>query len=235
MDLTNKTVIITGVSTGIGEQIALRLAKTQCRLALIARNIDRLAKVAETAKQLGAIDVRYYACDICDTDKLSETVDKIASDFMTIDVLINNAGIWQKMGQVDELSADTVDSVIATNLSALIHTTRLALPKLRQSKQSAIINIVSKSGVLAQAGQAVYTASKYGVRGFTEVLKADLKDSTVKVAGVYQGGTNTEMFAKTGENIDTSHCTDPADLADVVAYLLQQPNKIWLHDVRVDR
>ncbi len=235
MNLHNKTVIVTGASTGIGEQIALRLAKTQCRLALIARNAEKLQQVAETAKKLGAIDARYYACDICDTDKLTETVEKITNDFSTIDVLINNAGIWQKMGQVDELSADTIDNVIATNLSAVIHTTRLVLPKLRQSEQSAIINIVSKSGVLAQAGQAVYTASKYGVRGFTEVLKADLKGSTVKIAGIYQGGTNTEMFAKTGENIDTSHCTDPADLADVVAYLLQQPHKIWLHDVRIDR
>ncbi len=235
MELNNKTIIITGASAGIGEQIALRLAKTGCHLALIARNAEQLARVAEAAKQLGAPEVGSYPCDIRDTATLSDTIEQIVSNFGAIHVLINNAGIWQKMMPLDDMSADLVDDVIGTNLSALIHATRLALPTLRQQEQAAIINIVSKSGVLAQAGQAVYTASKYGVRGFTEVLKADLKETNIKVAGIYQSGTNTNMFAKTGENIDTSRCTEPADLAEVVAFLLQQPDKIWLHDVRIDR
>ncbi len=235
MKLEQKTIVITGASTGIGEQIALRLAQTRCRLALIARNAEQLNRVTEAAKQLGALEVHHYPCDIRDTAALSDTIEHIVSDFGAIHVLINNAGIWQKMMPLDEMSADTVDDVIETNLSALIHATRLVLPTLRQQEQAAIINVVSKSGVLAQAGQAVYTASKYGVRGFTEVLKADLKETNIKVAGIYQSGTNTNMFAKTGEQIDTSHCTDPADLADVVAFLLQQPDKIWLHDVRIDR
>ncbi len=235
MNIQQKTIVITGASDGIGKAITLRLAKENTHLALIARNTDKLGKVAEIAKQLGAENVKTYACDISDTDSLTDTCQAIGADFEGVDVLINNAGVWQKQMPVDELSADVIDEVIHTNLSALIHLTRLLLPKLRQANEAAIINMVSKSGVLAQAGQSVYTASKYGVRGFTDVLKEDLKNTNIKVAGIYQSGTKTNMFAKADETINTDDLTRPEDLADVVAFMLQQPKNIWLHDVRVGR
>ena len=235
MNLKNKIIIITGSSDGIGKQIALRLAKENSKLALLARDKKRLDEVSKEARKLGAVDVKNYACDIRQTDKLESTIKSIISDFGTVDILINNAGIWQKLMPIDEISKEIVDDVIETNLSALVHTTRLLLPTLRTRKEAAIINVTSKSGVVAQEGQSVYTASKYGVRGFTEVLKADLKDTNVKVAGVYQGGTNTKMFEKTGENFPTEKFTNPSDLADVIAYMLTRPYKIWLHDVRVEK
>ncbi len=235
MKLKNKIIVITGASDGIGKQIAFRIAKESSKLALIARNEKKLNEVATEAKKLGAIDVKIYACDIRQTDKLESTIKSIISDFGTVDILINNAGIWQKLMQVDKISKEVVENVIGTNLSALIHTTRLLLPTLRTRNEAAIINLISKSGVVTQEGQSVYTASKYGVRGFTEVLKIDLKDTNVKVAGVYQGGTNTKMFKKAGENFPTEKFTNPSDLADVVAYILTRPDKIWLHDVRVEK
>ncbi len=203
-------------------------------MALIARDEKKLNRVCKEAKKLGAIDVKIYTCDIRQTDKLETTIKNIVSDFGTVDILINNAGIWQKIMPIDKISKEIVDDVIETNLSALIHTTRLLLPTLRVRDEAVIINVISQSGVVAQKGQSVYTASKYGVHGFTEVLKADLKGSNIRVAGVYQSGTNTKMFEKTGENFSTKKFTNPSDLADVVAYMLTRPDKIWLHDVRVE-
>ncbi len=235
MNLKNKIIIITGSSDGIGKQIALRLAKENSKLALLARDKKRLDEVSKEARKLGAVDVKNYACDIRQTDKLESTIKSIISDFGTVDILINNAGIWQKLMPVDQIPEDIVDNVIKTNLTALIHTTRLLLPTLRTRNEAAIINITSKSGVVAQEGQSVYTASKYGVHGFTEVLKADLKDTNIKVAGVYQSGTNTKMFEKTGEDFPTEKFTNPSDLADIIAYMLTRPDKIWLHDIRVEK
>lgn len=235
MKLKNKVIVITGASDGIGKQIALRLAKESSKLALIARDEKRLEDVSNEAKHLGATDVKTYVCDIRQTDKLETIIKYIISDFGNVDILINNAGIWQKLMPVDEISKEVVDDVIGTNLSALIHITRLLLPFLRTRDEAAIINVTSKSGVVAQEGQSVYTASKYGVRGFTEVLKIDLKDTNVKVAGVYQSGTNTKMFEKTGDNFSTEKFTNPSDLADVIAYMLTRPDKIWLHDVSVEK
>ncbi len=235
MNLKDKIIVITGASDGIGKQIALRLAKESSKLALIARDKSRLDEVSEEAKKFGACDVKVYACDIRQTDKLEPAIKSIISDFGAVDILINDAGIWQKLMPVDEISKEVVDDVIGTNLSALIHITRLLLPTLRARDEAAIINVISKSGIVAQEGQSVYTASKYGVRGFTEVLKIDLKDTHVKVAGVYQSGTNTKMFEKTGEDFPTEKFTDPSDLADVIAYMLTRPDKLWLHDVCVEK
>lgn len=235
MKLKDKIVVITGASEGIGKEIALRLAKENMQLALIARNEENLRKVCEEARKLGAQEARGYPCDLRKTDRLNKTVKDIIKDFGYVDILVNNAGVWQKMGPVEEISEAVVDNVIQTNLLAVIHSCRLFLPHLKKKKEAAIINISSKSGVMAQDGQSVYTASKYGVRGFTNVLKKDLKGTGVKVAGVYQGGTNTNLFAKTGENISTDQFTNPADLADVIAYMLSRPERIWLDEVRVDR
>ena len=235
MKLKNKIIVITGASDGIGRQIALKLAKEGSKLALVARNKRKLNEVATEAKELGVADVRIYICDIRQTNKLEATIKSIISDFGSVDILINNAGIWQKLMSVDKISKKVVDEVIGTNLSALIHITRLLLPVLRTRKEAVIINVISKSGIVAQEGQAVYTASKYGVRGFTEVLKIDLKNTNIKVAGVYQGGTNTKMFEKVGENFSTDKFTNPSDLASVIVYMLTRPDKIWLHDVRIEK
>ncbi|MDP2812595.1 MAG: SDR family oxidoreductase [bacterium] len=234
MKLTNKIIVITGASDGIGKQIALRLAKEKVKLALIARDEKKLKEVCVNAKKLGAIQCKSYVCDLQKTEQLKKTVQSIISDFKTIDILVNNAGIWQKLNPVEKISTEIIDNVIQINLTALIHTTKLFMPILKKRPEAAIINISSKSGVVAQTGQSVYTASKYGVRGFTEVLREDLKDSKIRVAGIYQGGINTKMFKKTGENFSTTNFTNPADLADVVAYMLSLPKKIWLHDVRVE-
>ncbi|MCX6785188.1 MAG: SDR family NAD(P)-dependent oxidoreductase [Candidatus Komeilibacteria bacterium] len=234
MKLTNKIVVITGASDGIGKQIALRLAKEKVKLALIARDEVKLKKVCSNAKKLGATQCKSYVCDLQKIDQLGKTVKSIISDLKTVDVLINNAGIWQKLNPIEKINSEIIDTVIQTNLTALIHTTKLFMPTLKKRPEAAIINISSKSGVVAQEGQSVYTASKYGVRGFTEVLKEDLKGSKIRVAGVYQSGTNTNMFRKTGDNFSTTGLTNPADLADVVAYMLSLPKQIWLHDVRVE-
>jgi len=235
MNLSGKIVVITGASDGIGKQIALRLAKEHVSLALIARDKEKLQNVKDKIEKISSSTAAIYCCDLGKREDLDEVVKKIILDFGFIDILINNAGIWQKLAPLEEIDIDVVDRVIGINLIALIKLTKLFIPVLKSREEAAIINVISKSGITAQEGQSVYTASKYGVRGFTEVLKIDLKDSNIKVAGLYQGGTDTEMFKKAGENFSTSDFTDPTDLADVVSYMLSAPKKLWLHDVRIDR
>nr|WP_275113658.1 SDR family oxidoreductase [Roseobacter cerasinus] len=137
-------------------------------------------------------------------------------------------------GLLDAISEEMVAATLQTNLTGTIQLTRALLPALRARDDAAILNVISKSGVVAQAGQSVYTASKYGMRGFTEVLKADEAETGVRVAGLYQSGTNTEMFAKAGEEVPNHIFTEPQDLADVVVFMLPRPPKLWMHDVRIE-
>ncbi len=234
MKLKNKTIVVTGASDGIGKQVALKLASQGVNLALIARNQTRLRETQAMSKNKGANKVVIYPCDVRDTQQLTTTTQKIISDLKEIDGLINVAGIWQKMMPLEEIKQEIVDDVIQTNLTSLIHCTRLILPYLKKQPESAIINVSSKSGIVAQAGQSVYTASKYGVKGFTDTLKVDLKGTNVRVAGVYQSGTNTKMFGKVGDYPPVEKFTNPEDLADVIVYMISRPPKIWIHEIQVE-
>lgn len=234
MKLTAKRVVITGASDGIGRHIALKLAAEGCELALLGRDRARLDQVAAEACAMGAIQARGYQADFTDGDAVSKVSGDIIQDLNGVDILINNAGIWHKTGPLDSISDEMLLATIQTNLTAAMQLTRHLLPSLRRADEGAILNVVSKSGVIAQAGQSVYTASKYGMRGFTDVLKEDEADNGVRVAGLYQSGTNTGMFAKAGEDVPNTIFTEPEDLADVVVFMLSRPAKLWMHDVRVE-
>ncbi|MEP2030569.1 MAG: SDR family oxidoreductase [Paracoccaceae bacterium] len=234
MNLQDKVVLVTGGSDGIGRHICLKLAAAGCQLAILGRNADRLASVEAEALAAGAPKARGTVCDMQDRAAIETTAAAVGREFGRIDILLNNAGIWHKTGPLETIDSTKVDATVQTNLTGLIHMTRACMPVLRAQKEAAILNIVSKSGVVAQAGQSVYTATKYGVRGFTEVLKEDEKDSGVRISGLYQSGTNTQMFAKAGEMVPNDIFTEPSDLADVVVFVLSRPPKLWIHDIRIE-
>ncbi len=221
-----KKVLITGASDGIGKAIALELAGDY-ELILCGRNEERLLEVAKACG--GSIET--HAFDLRDHTTMKTVTDGIDD----IDVLINNAGVWHKVGDLETLSDETVEEVIGTNLVSQILLTKALLPKIRSKNGSAIVNVISKSGVTAQSGQAVYTASKYGMRGFTDVLRQDTEKDPVRVCAVYQSGTHTDMFAKAGEDFPVESFTEPSDLARVVRFMIEQPEKLTINEVRVDK
>lgn len=233
MNLSKKIVVITWSSSGIWKEIAYRLAQEKALIVCLARDKEKLKDVCEQALEKWATGAHAYSCDISNTLELEKTIHTIIKDLWTVDILINNAWVRQKLSPLEDIDASIVEQVIQTNLTWLIHCTRLFLPTLQSRDQAAIINISSKAWVTAQEWLSVYTASKWWVHWFTEVLKNDLKETNVRVAWIYQSWTNTQMFNKTWEDFPTEKFTDPVDLADVVAYMLSLPEKIWLHDVRV--
>ena len=233
MDLKNKVVVVTGGSDGIGRHICLKLAAQGAQVALLGRNAQRLAQVEQEALTAGAPKAAGLTCDLQDVAQINGAITQIIADFGGIDILINNAGIWHKAGPLDTIQADMVQATVQTNLTGLIQMTQAALPALRRAPEGAILNVISKSGVTAQNGQSVYTATKYGARGFTEVLKSEESENGIRVAGLYQSGTNTNMFAKAGEEVPNHIFTEPDDLADVVVFLLSRPAKLWIHDIRI--
>jgi NAD(P)-dependent dehydrogenase (short-subunit alcohol dehydrogenase family) len=234
MQLNGKNALVTGGSDGIGRHICLKLAAEGVNIAVLGRDSTRLAAVADAARSAGAAQAQGFACDMRDKHQIKAAATAITTALGPVDIVINNAGIWHKTGPLDGIDEQLIEDTIATNLTGAIQLTRAFLPQLRRRDEAAILNVVSKSGVLAQAGQSVYTATKYGMRGFTDVLKQDESDTGVRVAGLYQSGTNTGMFAKAGEDVPNHIFTEPDDLADVVVFMLSRPAKLWMHDVRVE-
>ena len=221
-----KRVLITGASDGIGRAIAECLAGNY-ELILFGRDIKKLADVGEACG--GA---RTFAFDLNDHDARDNVLKQIGD----IDVLINNAGVWHKVGDLESISDERIVEVINTNLTSQILLTRALLPRLKKQSSARIINVSSKSGVKFPAGQSVYAASKHGMRAFTDVLREDMKasGSNVKVCGLYQAGTDTDMFSKADDPRDQSSYTKPKDLAHVVKLMIEQPDSLVLDHVEVN-
>lgn len=238
MNIGGKTIIVTGASEGIGKEIALALARRGANIALVARSREHLLQVLSEVGAQGSTNSRVYVCDVAKLADIQTTVKQIIADYGTdLIALVNNAGIWQKLAPLEDISDQELTSVLEIDLAGVIRFTRELLPHFKTLSDSAIINISSRSGISAQAGQSVYTAAKWGVKGFTQVLKEDLKELPIHVAGVYQGGTNTDMFHKAGENWpqDKLKTFIPAsDLGEVVSYMLALPKQIWLSEIHVE-
>lgn len=227
MLLQGKIVLVTGASEGIGREAAVQLADLGARVIAVSRHI--------TTAPFHNDNIAEYDCDIRDFKAVDSLLRWVHHTYAGLDILINNAGIWHKVGQLEDISDETIADVIATNLVGTVNMTKRMLPLLRASDEAALVNVISKSGVVAQAGQSIYTATKYGVKGFTDVLREDLKDTNIHIMAVYQSGTNTDMFKKAGEEFSTHGFTEPADLAAAIITSLAGPSKFWVKELHVDR
>lgn len=222
-----RKVLITGASDGIGRSIALKLSSEGYKLILCGRNKQKLSDVAQQCGNNSQI----LAFDLNDANERNNAT----SQTKGVDILINNAGVWHKLGNLETIDDEKITEVINTNLTSQILLTKALLPSIKNRKNSAVINIISKSGVTAQAGQAVYTASKWGMKGFTDTLREDTSKNKVRIGAIYQSGTRTNLFKKAGEKFPVNKFTEPKDLADVVAYMLSRPKKLWINEIHIEK
>jgi short-subunit dehydrogenase len=230
MKLERKTILITGASDGIGRSIALKLAQYNTHLILLGRNATKLKQVKQRCESVGTT-VQTHAFDITDNTAREGAVQTILHTNQ-VDILINNAGIWHRSTPLGSLSADTIQAIISTNLTAQILLTSSLIENMKD-RETAIINVISSAGLQGKAGRTAYAASKYGMRGFTEALRDETREMPIRVGAVFQAGTNTQMFAKADEAMPLEKYSEPDDLADVIVFMLTRPPKLWVNEIHV--
>lgn len=180
-DWKGKTALVTGASRGIGRALVEQLAAEGLNLLLVARDASKLEAVRANCEAHG-VSARSVAADVsraADRDALVEAAKEV-------DVLVNNAGIEVPVALEDQTEAD-IEAQIAVNLTAPILLTRALLPKLRERPRAAIVNVSSMSGKSATPYNAVYTATKHGLNGFTASLRVELQGSAVTCGVVCPG------------------------------------------------
>jgi len=190
--MTEKRIaIVTGGSRGIGASIVQKLARDGCHVVAIARNMEKLGEVCAGISSAGG-SAEPVSCDISDTKALAAAIEKVSDTHGRIDVLVNNAGIT-KDGLFLRMDDADFDSVIDTNLKSAFVATRAAARYIMRSKAGRIINIGSVSGVVGNAGQANYAASKAGLIGLSKSVAKELAGKGVTVNVVAPGFITTDM------------------------------------------
>lgn len=175
-----RRVVITGGSSGLGLALAVLLAARGARLALIARNPDRLEQARQSIlRQVLGASVLIAAVDVIDTAALSPAMDRIAAELEGVDMLINSAGILRE-GYFEKLDPAIFHEVMQINYFGTVNAVRAALPHLKKAR-GGIVNIASGAGLVGTFGYTAYTASKYALVGFSESLRYELKPLGVGV------------------------------------------------------
>ena len=224
MSLNGKTALVTGASRGIGRAIALRLAEDGANVAVIyAGSADKAEAVVNEITALG-VNAKAYRCNVADSAAVNETVKAVTNDLGKIDILVNNAGITRD-GLMLRMKDEDFDAVLDTNLKGAFNMIRACYSGFIRKKSGRIINISSVSGIMGNAGQANYSASKAGVIGLTKSVARELATRGITCNAVAPGFIQTDMTENLGDNnpllnsIPLGRMGKPEDIAAAVAFL----------------
>ena len=220
-----KTAVVTGGSRGIGEAIVYKLASMGTNVAVIyAGNAVTAEKVCEKCKQEYSVEAKAYQCNVADFSAAKETVAKIKADFGTAQILINNAGITRD-GLLAMMKEEDFDAVLNTNLKGAFNMIRHMTGLFIRAREGAIVNITSVAGMMGNAGQCNYSASKAGLIGLTKSVAKELAPKGIRCNAVAPGFIATDMTGNQTDNpllnrIPLGKMGGADDVADAVAYLV---------------
>jgi hypothetical protein len=197
--LKNKVALITGASSGFGEDVAMLFAEEGCKVVLAARRMDRLQDLAAKIQDAGG-EAMAVPMDIVNRADIDNMVETTLDLYSHIDILFNNAGI----GRVDwfeNMTAERdIETLIQVNLTGLMQVTHAVLPHMIARRQGHIINMISVAGLISPPLITTYSASKYGARAFTDALRREVAPLGIKVSGIYPGPAATEFGQHVGKN-----------------------------------
>lgn len=224
--LENKVALVTGAGRGIGRAIALALAKEGAEVVVNYNGSEERAKeVKQTIEENGG-KASIYKCNVSDFEACEAMIKDIVKEHGRLDILVNNAGIT-KDGLIMKMKEEDFDSVLNVNLKGTFNTIRHSARQMLRQKSGKIINISSVSGILGNAGQANYAASKAGVIGLTKTMARELGSRGITVNAIAPGFVDTEMTGVLSEEIRENACRQiilgrfgkPEDIANVAVFL----------------
>jgi len=191
MILAGRTAVITGAGSGIGRAVAISLAQRGCHLALSDINESGLIETVHLVRAPG-LRVSSHRLDVSDRAQVAAYPALVLAEHPGVDILVNNAGVALG-GHFDEVSDEDFEWLFSINFWGVLRMTRAFMPLLKASNDARLVNLSSVYGIVAPAGQAAYSASKFAVRGFSEALRHELEGSTVGVTVVHPGGVATSI------------------------------------------
>src|SRR5689334_13130513 len=231
-----KTAVITGAGSGVGQAIALALAKQDWKVALIGQREETLREtVRHAGSQSGNLVI--HACDIGDSKAVEKMAERVLTDFKEIEVLVNAAGTNAPKRALEVLSLDDYHAMIDTNLNGAYYCVQEFLPRMRARKSGTIINIVSDAGKQAspKAGPA-YVMSKFGLAGLTQSINAEERANGIRACGIFPGDIDTPLLNKRPAPPDAesrSKMMRPEDVANCALFCINAPAHVIIEEMLV--
>nr|CAD6437863.1 short-chain dehydrogenase [Rhizobium sp. Q54] len=226
VDLRNAVVVITGASSGIGEATALAFARQGSRLVIAARDLDALNAVAEQCRRMGSEAIAVET-DVTDADAVKRLAER-AMTFGRIDVWVSNVGVGA-VGRFQETPIEAHEQVIRANLIGHMNDAHAVLPVFLQQGYGIFVNMISLGGFAAAPFATAYSASKFGLRGFSEALRAELADQrNVHICDIYPAFVDTPGISHGANYVGRKMSAppplvDPRDVADAIVAVTQAP------------
>lgn len=221
--------IITGASKGIGKAITIQLAERGYNVAINARNKEDLnAFHSELVKAYPSIEVLSMPTDMADNTEINNFVDMINKQWKTVDVLVNNAGIYLP-GEVHTEEEGVLEKLTEVNVYGPYRLTRALMPHFLKQSSGYIFNICSVASLIAYPNGGSYSITKFALHGFTKVLREELKDKGVKVCGIFPGATWSNSWA--GVDLPKERLMEAEDIAKVVGLQLDLSPSAVMEDI----
>jgi NADP-dependent 3-hydroxy acid dehydrogenase YdfG len=243
--LDGTVALITGASSGIGEATARSLAAKGAKVAVAARRLERLERLAAEIGGQGHTALALEA-DITDQEQAIAAVDRTVNELGRLDIVVNNAGVML-LGPIEDAPTEEWDRMIDLNLKGLINTTHAALPHLLAAAEESdrgcadVVNISSVAGRVARSGSGVYNLTKHGVGAFSESFRQEFASRKVRSTIVEPGAVDTELSdhirdgvrEQVRERFADIKTLEASDIADAIAYAVTRPWHVCLNEVLI--
>jgi NADP-dependent 3-hydroxy acid dehydrogenase YdfG len=243
--LDGAVALVTGASSGIGEATAKALASNGAKVAVAARRLERLERLAEEIGRGGHTALAIES-DITEQRQAIAAVDRTVDELGRLDIVVNNAGVML-LGPIEDAPTEEWDRMIDLNLKGLIYTTHAALPHLLSAAEDSergcadLVNISSVAGRIARSGSGVYNLTKFGVGAFSESVRQEFAERRVRTSIVEPGAVATELTDHLRDDVREA-VTDrfagierlqAEDIADAIAYTVTRPRHVSLNEILI--
>lgn len=230
----NHFTVISGGGSGLGQALAAQALNRGRNVIIIGRDESKLIKTAEKlcASAAGNTIVP-FRCDITSQEDVDILCGFLKENSYTVDYLFNNAGTGS-FGSAAGNRSPRVEEILGSNLTGMILLTSAILSITPKEQPVTVVNVMSTSALIGRATETVYCAAKWGARGFTEALRAEMRGTNRRVVSVYPGGMKTPFWAE-AKGRDVSDFMNPADVAEQIAHAVYGSNSIMVTEITINR
>jgi uncharacterized protein len=231
----DKISVISGGTSGLGLEIAALLLKNGKNVLILGRNTKKIESSFLRLKSLsGKNRAEVLSCNIGSENDIKNISSFLKKNKLTVEYLFNNAGMGLFI-KADKSTEMLIEKVFEANLKGMILLTSEVLAITPEEEELTIVNIMSTSALLGRAEETIYCAAKWGARGYTEALRAELKGTRRNIIAVYPGGMKTDFWNIPGQNRDISSFMDPAEVAEKIVHAVLITDKMYVTDITINR